>query len=46
MATDPADEPAAEPPQPPPADKAWLEVENVRGEDIPEEGSWPFERRG
>ncbi|WP_309111451.1 hypothetical protein [Saccharothrix sp.] len=43
MTTDPA---AAEPPKPPPSDQEWLEVENVRGEDPFEEGSWPFETRG
>lgn len=49
MATDPAATPASEPVeplQPPPADQDWLEVENVRGDDPLQEGTWPFEPRG
>lgn len=45
METDPEPETTTEQPKPPPADKSWLEVENVRGDDSQEEGAWPFERR-
>ncbi|MDX3192104.1 hypothetical protein PV458_27150 [Streptomyces sp. MN03-5084-2B] len=34
-----------EQPKPPPEDKTWLEVEDVRGSDPDEEGTWPFARR-
>jgi hypothetical protein len=33
---------SGEQPKPPPTDKAWLEVENIRGDDPGEEGTWPF----